>query len=390
MSKLQITRPLWAEINLDNLAHNIREVVRVTKEDTLVTAVVKANGYGHGATVVAKTFLENGADRLAVATLSEGIELRNHGIKAPILILGYTPEYQFNDVIKYNLTQTVYNYGQCCAISLAASELNSIGVIHIKIDTGMGRLGFKSEAETLEEIERISQLPNVEIEGIYTHFAVADAREKEETRKQIDKFNWINKELESQGIMIPVKHVSNSAAIIDLPDYNFNMVRAGIMLYGLYPSKEVNIENVLLKPAMTLKACISNIKTVESGTGISYGHIYVTDKSTKVGTLPLGYADGFTRMLTGKTDVGIQGIRVPVIGRICMDQCMIDITNIESVNIGDEVILFGDGRDNSPHIDDIAERLDTINYEVVCMVSRRVPRVYVKNGEIIEIKDYLL
>ncbi|MTI48657.1 alanine racemase [Sporosalibacterium faouarense] len=390
MSLLENTRPVWVEINLDNLAHNINEVVKNTQKGTLITAVVKADGYGHGASVVAKTFLENGADRLAVATLSEAIELRENGIDDPILILGYTPTYQAASVLKYGIIQTIYTYDQAHTLSLIAKELDTISKVHIKIDTGMGRLGYKVDDETIDEIEKIRKLPNVEVEGIYTHFAVADEENKEETKEQFSKFMWIVNRLQKKNIEIPIKHVSNSAAIIDLKEYNMDMVRAGIMLYGLYPSKEVKIKNVDLKPAMTLKACISNVKTVESSKGISYGHIYVTNKITKVGTLPLGYADGYTRMLTSKAEVTIKGKRVPIIGRICMDQCMVDITSIGDVNIGDEVILFGNGKNNTPHIDEIAEKLDTINYEIVCMISRRVPRVYVKNGEIIDIKDYLL
>lgn len=390
LSRLDSTRPVWAEINLDDLAHNIKEVIRITKDNTIVTAVVKADAYGHGAIMAAKTFLENGADRLAVATLSEAIELRKAKIQAPILVLGYTPNFQLKNVIKNNIVQTIYTYEQGLEISKIAKESDAIATVHIKLDTGMGRIGFKSEKETISEIIEIYKLPNIKIEGMYTHFAIADEKDKTGTRKQMERYNFIIEQLKEKGIEIPIKHVSNSAATIDLKECNMNMVRAGIMLYGLYPSKDVNTESVNLKPAMTLKACISNVKTVEAGTGISYGHIYITDKTTKVGTLPLGYADGYTRMLTEKAEAGIKGKRVPVIGRICMDQCMIDITNVDNVNIGDEVILFGNGDNNSPHIDEIAEKLGTINYEVVCMISRRVPRVYVKNGKVIYVKDYLL
>ncbi len=390
MLETQQIRPVWVEINLDNLGHNIREVRRVTKDDAFIMAVVKADAYGHGSIAASKVFLNNGADRLGVATLSEAIELRQNHIDAPVLILGYTPVCQFEDVIKYNIIQTIYTYQQAKAISDLSIAHDVTTKVHIKIDTGMGRLGFYNKEEAVEQIVRISKLSNLEMEGIFTHFAMADECDKSTTIKQIEKFNWIINKLEDKGITIPIKHVSNSAAIIDLPEYNFNMVRAGIMLYGLYPSLEVNSKRILLKPAMTLKAKLSNIKEVDRETGISYGHIYITNKKTKVGTLPLGYADGYTRMLTGKAEVSIKGNRVPMIGKICMDQCMIDVTKVEDVKIGDEVILFGDGKNNSPHIDEIAEKLDTINYEIVCMISRRVPRVYMKNGEIIEIKEYLL
>jgi alanine racemase len=387
---LKNIRPVWAEVNLDNLAHNIKEVKRVISKGTLVTAVVKADGYGHGSVAAARVFLENGADRLAVATLSEAIELRQAGIKVPILILGYTPETQMGEVVRNDITQTVYTYEHALSISHYAKEYKKVGKIHIKIDTGMSRLGFRPDDSALEEISRIFKLSNIEIEGIFTHFAVADEKDKSFTREQHNKFQWIINKLKDRNLVIPIKHVSNSAAVIDLPEYNLDMVRPGIMLYGLYPSDNINKEKVELKPAMTLKARISHIKIVEKGTGVSYGHVYVTKRKAKIGTLPLGYADGFTRMLTNKAEVLVNGIRVPVIGRICMDQCMIDLTEVENVKVGDEVIIFGDGSSNSPHIDEVAQKLGTINYEVVCMVSRRVPRVYIKEGEIVDIKDYIL
>lgn len=390
MLTLKNTRPVWAEINLDNLAHNIKEVRKVTRKEAKIMAVVKADGYGHGAIMAAKTFLQNGGDRLAVATLSEAIELRRAGITEPLLILGYTPTYQADKVLEKDIVQTVYNYEQAKVISDVAKSINKTGKIHIKIDTGMSRLGFMVTDESVMEIINIYELPNIEVEGIFTHFAVADERDKKVTKEQFNKFDWLVKKLEGHGVKIPIKHVSNSAAIIDLPEYNLDMVRAGIMLYGLYPSHEVNKSRVNLKPAMTLKAKISHIKDVPKGTGVSYGHIHVTEQASKIGTLPIGYADGFTRMLTNKGEAGIKGERAPIVGRICMDQCMIDISHIKNVNVGDEVILFGDGKDNSPHIDDVAEKLGTINYEIVCMVSKRVPRVYIKDAQIIKIRDYLL
>ncbi|WP_427340367.1 alanine racemase [Caloranaerobacter sp. DY30410] len=389
MLSLTNIRPVWAEINLDNLAHNMKEVKRVVKDGTLITAVVKADAYGHGAIKAAETFLNNDADRLAVATLSEAMELRNAGFEVPILILGYTPEYQFEKVIEYDIIQTIYTYEQGVAFSKAAEKLGKTGIVHIKIDTGMNRLGFEVNEHTVNQISEICELPYIEVEGIFTHFAVADEKDKTFTRKQFSRFQKLIEELEKNGIKIPIKHVSNSAAIIDLPEYNLDMVRAGIMLYGLYPSDYVNKSNVDLKPAMTLKTKISHLKTVPKGTGISYGLTYVTEKESKIGTLPIGYADGFTRILTGKAEVMVKDKKVKVVGRICMDQCMIDLTEVEDVNVGDEVVLFGDGI-NSLHIDEVAKKLGTINYEIVCMVSRRVPRVYVKNGEIVEVIDYLL
>lgn len=390
MRTLDETRPVWAEVNLDNLAHNIKEVRKHTKEDALVTAVVKANGYGHGSVEIARTFLENGADRLAVAILTEAIELRKSNITEPILVLGYTPPVQYHKVLEYDLIQTIYNYEEAKILSKKATEENKTVVIHLKIDSGMGRLGFLPTPEAIEDIINISKLPNVFIEGIYTHFAKADERDKSHVNGQFGKYTEFVNNLEEQGLNIPIKHVSNSAAIIDLPEFNLDMVRGGIMIYGYYPSDEVSKEDIKLKPAMTLKAKISNLKTVEKGTGISYGQIFITEKQSKIGTIPIGYADGFTRLLTGKAEVYIKGKRVKVVGKICMDQCMIDLSDIEDVKIGDEVVIFGYEEELYPHVDELAKKIDTINYEIICMVGRRIPRVYIKNSEIIKMKDYLL
>lgn len=390
MLSLKDTRPVWAEINLDNLANNIREVRRITEKDTLVTAVVKANGYGHDAIEVSKVFLNNGADRLAVATLSEAIQLRKAGLKAPILILGYTPNYQMKELIKNNIIATIYTLEQAKVLSNIAKELNKKAKLHIKIDTGMSRLGFSYNDSTVDRILKISKLKNLEIEGIFTHFAKADEKNKEFTDVQYKRFEKVTKALKQRGLDIPIKHVSNSAAIIDLPQYNLDMVRAGIMLYGLYPSDDVDKSNVNLKPSMTLKAKLSYIKEVPENTGISYGHIYITNKRTKIGTLPLGYADGFTRLLSTKTKGTIKGKKVPIIGTICMDQCMVDLSELKDVTVDDYVTLFSDGKDNTLHIDDVANVLGTINYEIVCMIGKRVPRVFIKDNNIIKIKDYNL
>lgn len=389
MNSLDEIRPVWAEINLDNLANNIREVRRVTNEGTLITAVIKANAYGHGSIEAAKVFLKNGADRLAVATLSEAIELRRVNIDVPILILGSIPRNQYNLALKHDITLTIYNYEDAKVLSEILEASGKTLNIHIKIDSGMGRIGFLPTDESISDIIRISKLPNINIEGIFTHFATADEKNKEYTRLQYERFSTVVNKLEERGLFIPIKHVSNSAAIIDLPEYNLDMVRAGIVLYGYYPSNEVNKDRINLKPAMTLKAKISNLKTVSKGTGISYGQIFVAERESKIATIPIGYADGFTRLLSSKAEVLLNGRRAPIVGRICMDQCMLDVTEIEDVNIGDEVVVFGYG-DGCPDADEIAEKLDTISYEVLCAVGRRVPRVYIQNGTVVGIEDYLL
>ena len=386
---MKLSRPVWAEINLDNLAHNMREVRRVTNIDTKITAVIKADGYGHGAVAIAETLLENGADRFAVATLSEAIQVKTSFPNIETMVLGYTPENLAQDVIEYNIIQTIYTLEQAKEFSKIAVSLNKNITVHIKLDTGMNRLGMVFEDKTIDSILEMSKLDNLIIEGIFTHFAAADETNKEYTREQVKKYKYIVNSLEERGFKIPLKHVSNSAGIIDLPEYNFDMVRAGIMLYGLYPSKEVNHDIVNLKEVMCLKAQVSFVKTLEAGTGVSYGLKYKCDKKSLVATLPIGYADGYTRMLSGKAKVMVQGSCVPVIGNICMDQCVIDVSGL-NVNIGDEVILFGGNDKNGISIDSVAQSLNTISYEITCMVDKRVPRVYIKNGEKINSKDYVL
>ena len=386
---MKLTRAVWAEINLDNLAHNIKEVRRVTKVDTKISAVIKADGYGHGAVPIAQTLLDNGADSFAVATLSEAIQLRKNFSQTDIMVLGYTPEELSNDVIDFNIIQTIYSLEQAKAFSNTAKKMNKNITVHIKIDSGMNRLGMLCEDETIDEILEISKLDNLIIEGIFTHFAVADEADKTYTRNQVKKFNSIVESLEKKGLKIPIKHVSNSAAIIDLPEFNFDMVRAGIMLYGLYPSKSVNHTNVKLKEVMCLKAKIAQVKTIEKGSGISYGLTYKCEKETTIATLPIGYADGFTRILSNKTKVLVNDIKAPVLGAICMDQSIIDVTNL-NVKVGDEIVIFGGDNQDGISIDSVAELLGTINYEIVCMVNRRVPRMYKKDDKIVDYKDYIL
>lgn len=386
---MKLSRAVWAEINLNNLAHNMQEVRRVTNKSSKVTAVIKADGYGHGAVFIGKTLLENGADRFAVATLSEAIQLRKHFLDTEIMVLGYTPDNLAKEVIENNIIQTIYSIEQAEEFSQMAITLNKNIIVHIKIDTGMHRLGLLPTNETITEILEISKLKNLVIEGIFTHFATADELNKDYTRDQVGKFNYVTKELEKLGVTIPLKHVSNSAAIIDLPEFNYDMVRAGIMLYGLYPSSYINRNVVDLKEVMCLKAKISQIKELKEGEGVSYGLKYTFQKDGKIAILPIGYADGYTRLLSNKSHVMVNGIKAPIIGNICMDQCIIDITGMD-VNVEDEVVLFGGDNPNGISIDSIANILNTINYEVVCMVNKRVPRVYTENNHIIEVKDCLL
>lgn len=384
----KMTRPVWVEINLDHLAHNMKEVRRLTKPGVLCTAVIKADGYGHGALEIGQTLLNNGADRFAVATLSEAIQLRKRFQTVEILILGYTPDHLLSKVLEFNLTQTIYTYEQAICLSDLAKDQNKTAKIHIKIDTGMHRIGMKASVESADAIEKMSQLPAIEIEGIFTHFATADDTDKSYTMRQVKAYNGLVEELERRGVNIAIKHVSNSAAIIDLPELNFNMVRAGIMLYGLYPSNEVIKSNVDLKQVMSLKAMISYVKTLPENEGISYGLKYTTKGEEQIASIPIGYADGFTRMFSGKAKALFQGNVVDIVGRICMDQCMLNVTGL-SCKQGDVVTLFGEDSGNEITIDQVADYIGTINYEIVCMIDKRVPRVYTEGGKIVNVKDYI-
>jgi alanine racemase len=381
-------RPVWAEINLDNLKNNIREVRRITKSKEII-AVIKADGYGHGALDIAPTLLENGATRIAVAVVTEAVELRKGGISCPIIILGYTPQTLVSDLVEFDLEQTVYSYELASEISKVAFKANKVVKIHIAVDTGMGRIGFLPTEESLEEVYKISRLPNILLEGIFSHFSSADEENKAYSKTQLDKFNWFYNNLITKGIVINMRHISNSAAIIDLPQAHFDAVRPGIILYGYYPSKEVLKEKITLKPVMTLKANIINIKRLSVGESVSYGRKFITERESVIATLPIGYADGYSRLLFNKAMVIVKDNLVPVVGRICMDQCMIDITELKDIKIGDEVILMGESESNRFNGDDIAKLIGTINYEVTCMISKRVPRVYIKDGEIVKVRNYV-
>ena len=381
----------WAEIDLDAIAHNIREIRKITDSKSQIMAVVKADAYGHGVMETARTLLDNGADRLAVALLQEGKQLRNHGITAPILILGASENDSVSDLIDYDIIPTVFDYDFAKALSDEAAAKKKTAKIHIKIDTGMSRIGFviteSDNSAAIDEIVRISKLPYIEIEGIFSHFATSDETDSSYTYLQYDRFMSVIKALEERNVKIPIKHICNSAGIMMYPQMHLDMVRPGIILYGMYPSDEVDKTRLDLIPAMTLKAGITYVKEVEKGRGVSYGKEYITEDVTKIATVPIGYADGYLRKLAKNGKMLVKGTKVPVIGRICMDQCMIDVTNVHNINKGDEAVIFG--RDGVT-IDDLARWLETINYEVSCLVGKRIPRIYTKNGEAVKELNYLL
>jgi len=381
----------WAEINLDNIAYNVRQIKRRIGKMTEIMAVVKADAYGHGVIETVPTLLENGVSRLAVSMLDEAIQLRELGIKVPILVLSYTDPVRAEEIIRYNITQTVFSHDLPRALSKAAVKMGKEARIHIKIDTGMTRVGFKPGYEAVKDVVQISSLPGIVIEGLFSHFSSADEDDPGYTMMQYERFESIVNELNRIGIIIPVKHISNSAAILQYPNLDLQMVRPGIILYGLYPSEQLKKTAIDLKPAMELKANVILVKDVEANVPVSYGRTYVTKRKTTIATLPIGYADGYSRLLSNRGRVLINGEYAPVIGNICMDQCMVDVTDIkQSVKTGDEAVLIGSQGGKSITADEIANLTNTINYEVVCLIGKRIPRVYIKNGEVVKVVNYLI
>ena len=384
----KILRPAWAEIDLDAIAYNTRNIKKLIGDKDLI-AVVKANCYGHGVIDIIPTLLENGASRFAVAMISEALEIRDNKITTPVMILGFTPLYLGEELINNNIEQTVYDLDYAKELSKIALTLNKKAKIHIAIDTGMGRIGFLPNEKSIDNITEICSLEGIEVIGIFTHFSTSDEKDKEYSHDQFTKMLSVMDTLKKRGIDIPLKHVANSGAIIDLPDTYLDAVRAGIILYGYYPSDEIDKNNLALKPALTLKATITNVKTLEKDMYVSYGRTFKTSNETIVATIPVGYADGYLRKLAENGKVIIKGEFAPIIGRICMDQFMIDVTNIPDVKIGDEVILLGEKNGLKYNADDMAKKLDTINYEVTCMLKSRLPRVYIKDTHIINVKNHI-
>ena len=366
-------RGTWAEINLNNIKHNFHALKNTLKSDTKVCCVVKADAYGHGAVEVAKMLQQEKADYFSVARFEEAVELRNNNIHTPILCMGYISECDIEEAINRYIGITVYSYEMAKIINQKAGKLGKKASIHIKIDTGMSRLGFLTDDNSINDILKLKELINLNIDGIYTHFATADETDKKETYLQLERYKKVIDALEKANIDIQFKHVSNTAAIIDLKELGFNMVRLGIGLYGHYPSDEVSKE-VELKPAMKLKTIITNIKTVAPGTKVSYGYTYEFKEASTLATLAIGYADGFDRT-QDVPKVMINSILCDVVGRICMDQCMVKIPKGLNVNIEDEVLIMGD--EVGVTAEDLASRRGTINYEVLCSVSRRVTRDYI-------------
>ncbi len=378
-----------AYINLDALENNVNEIRRVIKNDTMLMCVIKADGYGHGAKKMAMELDKMGADWFAVATADEGVELRNSGVEKPILILGFTYPDQYDDLIKYNITPTVITYENAKELSDYAASKGAVLDIHVKLDTGMSRIGIMVNHQTVDILMEMSKLENVRIQGIFTHFACADELDKSITYRQIEKYNKVIGELEERGIHIPIKHASNSAGIMQFPEANMNMVRAGIILYGLYPSEDVDKNILHFQPVMELKSHVAYMKEIDAGTGISYGLTYVTKRRSKIATVTVGYGDGYPRQLSNRGRVLIKGQSAPIVGRICMDQFMVDITDLDEVCEGDEVTLVGRDGDEFISVEEVAGMVGSFNYEFVCVIGRRIPRVYLRNNKPVEMINYL-
>lgn len=369
-----------ANVYLDRIIRNIERTKKIISSGTKIMAIVKADAYGHGALPVAKA-LEPIVDAYGVATIEEAVDLRINSIQKPILILGFTPEGSAADVVKYDVTTAVYNLEMAQWIAKEAVKQGKVAKLHIKIDTGMGRIGFALTDESVEVIKQIAELDGIEVNGCFSHFSKADEADLSYAKEQLKKYDAFVAKVEQAGVLLKVKHISNSAGIMMLPEANKYMVRSGISTYGYYPSEEVDKNRLLLEPAMEWKAHISYVKTVGAGVSVSYGGTYVTEQETTIATVPVGYADGYPRTLSNKGYVLVHGEKAPIIGRVCMDQFMIDVSHIEGVRMGDEVTLIGEDKGAIISVEEIANLAGSFNYEFVCDVHKRVPRVYYKDGK---------
>lgn len=387
---MDIVRRTWTEVSLNAIENNYKEIKRKV-QNAKICCVVKADGYGHGAVELAHKYEELGADYFAVSNIDEGKELRENGIKLPILILGYTPPVNAEELVNYNISQAVYSLEYAQLLNENCKKINAKVNIHIKLDTGMSRIGFMCQEfprddYSIEEIKQVSGLEYLTLEGMFTHFCVSDEEDagREFTNKQFANFNTVLEKLKAEGVNPPIVHCSNSGAIEDYPNTYCNMVRAGIILYGLSPSPKL-FNRLNLIPAMTLKTSVAHVKYIEKGATISYGRTYTAEKKMKIATVPIGYADGYIRKYANDGYMLVNGQKAPIVGRVCMDQTMLDVTDIENVKIGDEVTVFGSGNNGEPTADNLAQSAETINYEIVCLISKRVPRVFVKDGKVTDI-----
>ena len=379
---------VYATVNLDAVASNMRSMRDNLPASTLIMGSVKADGYGHGSVPVAKT-IEPYVFGYAVATIDEGIILRRHGINKTILILGVTHESRYEDLLRYDIRTAMFQYEKAKKLSDLAVKQGKKAVVHLALDTGMSRIGMKADREHAKEAASIAALEGIEVEGLFTHFARADETDKSAYEEQYRRYKEFLGYLKELGVKIPIRHCSNSAGIVEsLESNHMDMVRAGIAIYGMYPSDEVDHNSVKLTPAMEIKSCITYIKEIEAGTAVSYGGTFVADHTMKVATIPVGYGDGYVRSLSGKGDVLIHGKRAAILGRICMDQFMVDVTDIPDVQEDDEVTLLGSDGAECITMEELAEKSGGFHYEMICDIGKRIPRVYLKDGKVVGTKDY--
>ena len=382
---MKIQSRIYAAVNLDAVLYNLENMKKNISENTKIIAVLKVDGYGHGAVPIAREIQSLPYIwGIAVATVEEGMELRNAGIQKPILILGYTYEEDYDTIVREDFRPAVFKKSMAQKLSQAAVKAGKPVNIHIKIDTGMTRIGYRDPQRDVPEILEISRLPGIRIEGLFTHFARADETDPAPAYRQLEKYGEFLKKLETAGLSIPLKHCSNSAGIIRIPEANLDAVRAGVILYGMYPSDEVEKEPVPLKPAMEIKSHIAYIKTVEPGTQVSYGGTYTTQRPTRIATIPVGYADGYARGLSNRGSVLIHGRRAPILGRVCMDQFMVDVTEIPEAKELDEATLLGKDGEDCITMEELGDLSGRFNYEFACCISKRVPRIYIKDGQVKE------
>lgn len=374
----KINKRVYATVNIDAIKHNIKIISENVAKGTKILAIIKADGYGHGAVRIARELeFVNSIYGYAVATIEEAVELRENNIRKPILILGYIFPDEYDTLINYEIRATVFDMEAASELGKHAKKLGKMAYVHLKVDTGMGRIGFRADESGLEIAKAIYDMEGVEVEGIFTHLARADEADKTNVNAQIALFKDFVLRAEARGMQIPIKHCSNSAGIIDHQEANMDMVRAGIILYGLWPSSEVDKTRIELKPAMEIKSSVVFVKDVTPGTQISYGGTYEATENRRIATIGIGYADGYPRSLSNKGYVLIRGQIAHVVGRVCMDQLMVDVTDIPGVTRGDEVTIVGIDGDKQITFDDFAKLSNTINYESVCDIGKRVPRVYI-------------
>lgn len=388
--KLESYQRVWAEVDLDAIWENMVHMKENIAENTKILAVIKTDGYGHGGVPIAKMLEQlDFMFGYAAATYEEAHVLREAGVKKPILILGYTFPYCYEELIREEIRPAVYRRDTVEELAAAAAKVGQKAKVHIKVDTGMGRIGITPDEEGLEFVRFLMEHPELEVEGIFTHFAKSDETDKTSANHQLELFqNFIDKIQTELGITIPVKHCSNSAAILEMPQANMDMVRAGITTYGLYPSEEVRKDIVPLRAAMSLYSHIVYCKTIHAGQSVSYGGLFTATKDTRVATIPVGYGDGYPRSLSGKGYVLIHGKKAPILGRVCMDQFMVDISEIPEAMEGDKVTLLGMDGTERITAEELGELSGRFNYEFVCDLGKRIPRVYIQHGEITEVRDY--